>query len=83
MNVNRTVSISGAVTTAVEVSSESGLYSSKSFTLLMNPDPEVESAEISGLSEDLKTFEARILGRAHDLEGEFDSAAMEFTEVIQ
>lgn len=83
MNVNRTVSISGAVTTAVEVSSESGLYSNKSFTLLMNPDPEVDSAEISSLSEDLKTFEARILGRAHDLEGEFDSAAMEFTEIIQ
>jgi hypothetical protein len=49
----------------------------------MNQDPEVKSSEISGLASDLNAFEARMLGRAHDLEGEFDDAATEFTEIIK
>ncbi|MDE3723543.1 hypothetical protein PWG71_19305 [Nocardiopsis sp. N85] len=80
---NISVLYNAVTTTAVTVSSTNGLFSSKSFCLSLNSDPDVKPLALDSLVEDLETFEARILGRAHDLEGDFDTAAKEFTEIIK
>lgn len=92
MDTSRSISISGgpgatavtgAVFVAVEVSSKTGLYSSKSYTLFMNADPDVHPFQVSQMAEDIREFNARILGRAHDLEGDFDSTSQEFSDILQ
>lgn len=92
MDTTRSVTISGggsatAVTggtvTAAEVSSRTGLYSNKSYTLSMNSDPDVHPIEISQLAEEMRAFNARILGRAHDLDGDFDNTSQEFSEILK
>ncbi|MFD3684044.1 hypothetical protein ACFWTE_04360 [Nocardiopsis sp. NPDC058631] len=54
-----------------------------SFQLFFSPRS-IESFEsqIRPVSEDLVTLEARLLGRADDLEGGFDSAATHFTDIV-
>ncbi|WP_433699434.1 hypothetical protein [Nocardiopsis sp. CA-288880] len=54
-----------------------------SFQLFFSPRS-IESFEsrIRPVSEDLVTLEARLLGRADDLEGGFDSAASHFTDIV-
>ncbi|MYR32658.1 hypothetical protein GTW20_10320 [Nocardiopsis alba] len=77
------MTFNGETSTAMEVSSSTGLYSTRSFNLLMNSDPDFNPAAISKLAEDMIELEARILGRAHDLGGTFDESAQAFTDLIQ
>ncbi|MFE1468609.1 TPR repeat region-containing protein [Nocardiopsis dassonvillei] len=83
MSGNTSVLHNVVTTTAVTVSSTNGLYSTKSFCLWLNSDPDVKPLVLASLVDDLNTYESRILGRAHDLEGDFDDTAKEFTEIIK
>ncbi|MEC3895370.1 TPR repeat region-containing protein [Nocardiopsis sp. LDBS1602] len=83
VDIVRSVTFNGETSTAMEVSSSTGLYSTRSFNLLMNSDPDFNPAAISKLAEDMIELEARILGRAHDLGGTFDESAQAFTDLIQ
>ncbi len=85
MSSNRSVSISagGGEVTAVEVSGQTQHFSSMSYTLSMNGDPDVYSSPLVSLVEELNTFTARILGRANDLHGDFDDTAQQFSDVLK
>ncbi|WP_152521296.1 TPR repeat region-containing protein [Nocardiopsis ganjiahuensis] len=85
MSSNRSVTTSagGGEVTAVEVSGQTQQYSSMSYTLSMNGDPDVYASPLEGLVEELNLFTARILGRANDLHGDFDDTAQQFSDVLK